>query len=106
MLNLGGGIQRDETTAGMDSNKRMNWTRLRDGDLSVKKFKKMKEVSKLRFLFKKNPFFMLAHLSPHPCSLASLAAHRETPRCGEKRTQQFTPRPNKSSLLFGSTAAI
>ena len=27
----------------MDSNKRMNWTRLRDGDLSVKKFKKMKE---------------------------------------------------------------
>ena len=43
MLNLGGGVQRQQTTAGMDSNKRMNWTRLRDGDLSVKKFKKMKE---------------------------------------------------------------
>ena len=27
----------------MDSNMRMNWTRLRDGDSSVKKFKKMKE---------------------------------------------------------------
>ena len=43
MLNLGGGVQRQQTTAGMDRNKRMNWTRLRDGDLSVKKFKKMKE---------------------------------------------------------------
>ena len=43
MLNLGGGIQTQQTTAGMDRNKRMNWTRLRDGDLSVKKFKKMKE---------------------------------------------------------------
>jgi len=43
MLNLGGGVQRQQTTAGMDSNMRMNWTRLRDGDLSVKKFKKMKE---------------------------------------------------------------
>ena len=43
MLNLGGGIQRRNTTAGMDSNMRMSWTRLRDGDLSVKKFKKMKE---------------------------------------------------------------
>ena len=43
MLNLGGGVQRQQTTAGMDRNKRMNWTRLRDGDSSVKKFKKMKE---------------------------------------------------------------
>jgi len=43
MLNLGGGIQRHDTTAGMDRDKRMNWTRLHDGDLSFKKFKKMKE---------------------------------------------------------------
>jgi len=43
MFNLEGGVQRQQTTAGMDSNKRRNWTRLRDGDLSVKKFKKMKE---------------------------------------------------------------
>jgi len=64
MLNLGGGIQRDETTAGMDSNKRMNWTRLRDGDLSVKKFKKMKEVSKLRFLFKKTLFYARSPFPP------------------------------------------
>jgi len=43
MFNLGGGIQRRNTTAEMDSNMRMNWTRLRDGDMNVKKFKKMKE---------------------------------------------------------------
>ncbi|GMI62587.1 hypothetical protein ScalyP_jg1617, partial [Parmales sp. scaly parma] len=43
MLNLGGGNQRQDATAGMDSNKRMKWTRLHDGDLSFKKFKKMKE---------------------------------------------------------------
>jgi len=43
MLNLGGGVQRQQKTAETDSDKRMNWTRLRDGDLSVKKFKKMKE---------------------------------------------------------------
>ncbi|GMI60234.1 hypothetical protein ScalyP_jg3684 [Parmales sp. scaly parma] len=34
MFNLGGGIQRRNTTAGMDSNMRMNWTRLRDGDMN------------------------------------------------------------------------
>ena len=64
MLNLGGGVQRQQTTAGMDSNKRMNWTRLRDGDLSVKKFKKMKEVSKLRFLFKKTLFYARSPFPP------------------------------------------
>ena len=45
MLNLGGGIQRHDTTAGMDRDKRSKWHRLREGDSSVKKFKKMKEVS-------------------------------------------------------------
>jgi len=45
MLNLGGGIQRRQTTAGMDRDKRSKWHRLREGDSSVKKFKKMKEVS-------------------------------------------------------------
>ena len=43
MHSLGGGVQRQQKTAETDSDKRMNWTRLRDGDLSVKKFKKMKE---------------------------------------------------------------
>jgi len=43
MYSLGGGVQRQQKTAETDSDKRMNWTRLRDGDLIVKKFKKMKE---------------------------------------------------------------
>jgi len=44
MLNLGEGIQTQQKADKIDRDKRMNWTRLRDGVLSVKKFKKMKEV--------------------------------------------------------------
>ena len=48
MYNLGGFVQRQQTIAGMNSVnsvERSKWHRLREGDSSVKKFKKMKEVS-------------------------------------------------------------